>query len=93
MNPSTSEPENEAAHGRHLDSSKPEVVVPNPEFKPGGGKISEPASAQQQSDSQQGPQSTAASHNQHEELTSAQETQANTSTDQPEQNIEAEDVS
>ncbi|TVY27816.1 Secondary metabolism regulator LAE1 [Lachnellula hyalina] len=93
MNPSTSEPENEAAHGRHLDSSKPEVVVPNPEFKPGGGKISEPASAQQQSDSQQGPQSTAASHNQHEELTSAQETQANTSTDQPQQSIEAEDDS
>ncbi|TVY14896.1 putative methyltransferase tdiE [Lachnellula arida] len=96
MNPSTSQPENEAAHGQHLDPSK-QAAVPNPEFesapKAGEGKISEPASAQQQSDSQQGPQVTAASENQHEELTSGQESLGDTSAHQHQQNIEAEDDS
>ncbi|TVY91516.1 Secondary metabolism regulator [Lachnellula willkommii] len=96
MNPSTSQPENEAAHAQHLDPSK-QAAVPNPEFesapKAGEGKISEPTSAQQQSDSQQGPQVTAASDNQHEELTLGQESLGDTSAHQHQQNIEAEDDS
>lgn len=97
MNPSTSQPENEAAHDQHLAPSKPEVAASSPEFEPapeaGEGKISDPPSAQQQPDSQQGPQATAASDNQHEELTSGQESPGNTSAHQHQQNIEAEDVS
>ena len=97
MDPSSNQPENVAVHDQRIAPSKPEVAVSGPAVesapKAGEEKIGEPSSAQHQSESQQGPQTTDESDKQHEELTSGQAAIGESSTHQLQQNIEAEDVS